>query len=66
MSSEALALFEDAGGERLVYIGEPKGGKTGDDAFFDALSARWRLESEDPQFVSWWRDADVAQGWVRI
>lgn len=66
MSSNALTLFEDAGGERLVYIGEPKGGKTGNDAFFDALSARWRLESVDPHFVSWWRDADVAQGWVRI
>ncbi|MFG1850815.1 hypothetical protein ACGFJT_03160 [Actinomadura geliboluensis] len=66
MSSEALTLFEDAGGERLIYIGEPRGGKTGNDAFFDALSARWRLESEDPQFVSWWRDADVAQGWARI
>jgi hypothetical protein len=66
MSSEALTAFEDAGGERLVYIGEPKGGKTGNDDFFDALSARWRLVSVDPQFVSWWTDADVAQGWVRI
>ncbi|WP_412516470.1 hypothetical protein K8Z49_37855 [Actinomadura madurae] len=65
MSSEALTLFEDAGGERLVYIGEPKGGKTGNDAFFDALSARWMLDSVDPHFVSWWTDADVAQGWVR-
>ncbi|GGP92161.1 hypothetical protein BKA00_000451 [Actinomadura coerulea] len=65
MSSEALTLFEEAGGERLVYIGERKGGKTGNDAFFTALSARWRLESVDPHFVSWWTDADVAQGWVR-
>ncbi|SFP67018.1 hypothetical protein SAMN04489713_11675 [Actinomadura madurae] len=66
MSSEALTLYEDAGGERLVYIGEPRGGKTGNDAFFDALSARWRLDSLDPHFVSWWTDRDVAQGWVRI
>ena len=66
MSSAALSAYEDAGGERLVYIGEPRGGKTGNDAFFDALSVRWRLESVDPHFVSWWRDADVAQGWVRI
>ena len=65
MASEALASFEEAGGERLVYIGEPKGGKTGDDAFFDALSARWKLGSVDPQYVSWWNLADVAQGWVR-
>ncbi|TDB87049.1 hypothetical protein [Actinomadura sp. 7K534] len=66
MSSEALTLYEDAGGERLVYIGEPRGGKTGNDAFFDALSDRWRLDSVDPHFVSWWTDGDMAQGWVRI
>ncbi|MES9607618.1 hypothetical protein [Actinomadura sp. NPDC000929] len=66
MSSEALALFEAAGGERLVYIGESKGGKTGNDAFFDALAARWKLDAVDQHFVSWWTDADVAQGWVRI
>lgn len=65
MASDALAAFERAGGERLIYIGEPKGGKTGDDAFFDALSARWRLETADVRFVSWWNLADMAQGWVR-
>ncbi|WP_283139726.1 hypothetical protein [Rhizohabitans arisaemae] len=65
MSSEALASFEKAGGERLIYIGEPKGGKTGNEAFFDTLSARWRLDSVDPHFVSWWRESDIAQGWVR-
>jgi hypothetical protein len=65
MASEALAAFELAGGDQLLYIGEPKGGKTGDDAFFDALSARWKLESVDSRFVSWWNLADVAQGWVR-
>lgn len=65
MASSALARFERAGGDRLVYIGEPKGGKTGDDAFFDALSARWALESVDERFVSWWNLEDAAQGWVR-
>ncbi|GII03089.1 hypothetical protein [Planobispora takensis] len=65
MASEALSSFERAGGKRLVYIGEPKGGKTGNDAFFDALAARWSLDSVDPHFVSWWTEADVAQGWVR-
>jgi hypothetical protein len=38
---------------------------TGDDAFFDGLSAGWTLESEDAKFVSWWNLLDVAQGWVR-
>ncbi|MGW5689336.1 hypothetical protein [Nonomuraea sp. NPDC003754] len=65
MSFEALTTFEEAAGERLIYIGEPKGGKTGNDAFFDALEARWKLDSVDPYFVSWWAEADVAQGWVR-
>lgn len=65
MASEALAEFEQAGGRRLIFIGEPKGGKTGDDAFFDALSATWDLESQDTRFVSWWDLQDVAQGWVR-
>ncbi|WP_040827753.1 hypothetical protein [Nocardia jiangxiensis] len=65
MASEALANFEAAGGERLLYIGEPKGGKTGDDAFFDALAAGWKLETVDEEFVSWWNLSDIAQGWVR-
>jgi hypothetical protein len=65
MASEALAAFEQAGGQRLIFMGQPKGGMTGDDAFFDALSAGWRLESEDAQYVAWWNIADIAQGWVR-
>ncbi|WP_063020318.1 hypothetical protein [Nocardia niwae] len=65
MASKALAAYEDAGGERVVFIGEPKGGKTGDDDFFDGLTSRWRLETHDQQYVSWWNLADVAQGWVR-
>lgn len=65
MASKALHAFEEAGGERLVYLGESKGGKTGDDAFFDRLDETWRLESQDPHYVSWWNLADVGQGWVR-
>jgi hypothetical protein len=65
MASDTLAAFERAGGNRLIYIGEPKGGKTGNDRFFDALAERWTLESTDSQFVSWWNLGDVAQGWVR-
>lgn len=65
MASEALAAFESAGGERLVYVGEPRGGKTGDTAFFDALASRWKLDSSDRSYVSWWNLADAAEGWVR-
>jgi hypothetical protein len=65
MASEALATFEKAGGRRLIFMGQPRGGMTGDDAFFDGLAAGWELASEDTQFVSWWNLADVAQGWVR-
>ncbi|WP_280460141.1 hypothetical protein [Nocardia carnea] len=64
MASEGLKLFESRGGRRLIYVGEPKGGKTGDDAFFDRLSDAWVIESEDAQYVSWWNLDDVAQGWV--
>ncbi|MBP2322413.1 hypothetical protein JOF56_002798 [Kibdelosporangium banguiense] len=65
MASQALGEFERLGGERLVFIGEPQGGKTGDDAFFDALSTAWTLESQDEQYVSWWNLCDVTQGWAR-
>jgi hypothetical protein len=65
MASEALAAFEESGGRRLIFMGQPRGGMTGDDAFFDALAAGWELASEDEQFVSWWNLGDVAQGWVR-
>ena len=61
MASQALTDFEKFGGDRLIFIGEPKGGKTGDDAFFDALSAGWKLESQDERFVSWWNLNDVAR-----
>ncbi|MGH3762737.1 hypothetical protein [Actinophytocola sp.] len=65
MASAALATFENSGGRRLIFIGQPKGGMTGDDAFFDSLKIGWELASEDARFVSWWNLADVAQGWVR-
>ena len=65
MASEALAAFEKSGGTRLIFIGQAQGGMTGDDAFFNALSEGWKLESEDAQFVSWWNLKDVAQGWMR-
>jgi hypothetical protein len=65
MASQALSDFDKAGGSRLIFIGEPRGGKTGDDAFFDALSATWKLDSQDAQHVSWWNLGDTAQAWVR-
>lgn len=65
MASEALAAFERVGGDRLILVGEPKGGKTGDDAFFDALGKHWQLSSRDDRYVSWWNSTDVALGWTR-
>jgi hypothetical protein len=65
MAADALAAFEAAGGERLILIGEPRGGMNATDAFFDALTGGWRLASADPDFVSWWNLSDVAQAWVR-
>jgi len=63
MSSEALEKFGNAGGRHLIYIGEPRGGKTGNDSFFDCLDSAWTLESTDPSFVSWWNLGDIAQIW---
>jgi hypothetical protein len=65
MASESLATFEESGGCRLIFVGQSRGGMTGDEAFFDALSAGWEPAGEDARFVSWWNLADVAQGWVR-
>lgn len=53
------------GGDGLIFVGQPRGGMTGDAAFFDALATDWELASEDPRHVSWWNLADVAQGWAR-
>ncbi|MFD3510876.1 hypothetical protein [Nocardia sp. NPDC058666] len=64
MASDALAGFEQDGGTRLVFVGEPQGGKTGDDAFFARLAERWELVAEDADYVAWFRNCDVAQGWV--
>jgi hypothetical protein len=66
MASTALTEFAKAGGHELVFVGEPQGGKTGDEAFFAELTARWQLADQDEQFVSWWNLADTAQYWRAI
>ncbi|WP_280431695.1 hypothetical protein [Nocardia brasiliensis] len=65
MASTALGEYSAAGGDLLIYVGELKGGKTGDDAFFDVLAREWQLDSQDDRFVSWWNLGDVAQCWRR-
>lgn len=65
MSARVLADYAAAGGDRLIFVGEPKGGKTGTDEFFDQLAVEWMLQSQDESFVSWWNLGDVAQCWIR-
>lgn len=65
MASECLIDFENSGGTEVIFVGEPQGGKTGDDQFFELLATRWKLTSQDPNFVSWWNLKDVAQHWTR-
>lgn len=65
MASAALELFERRGGHRLIYIGEPKGGNTGDESFFDRLSRNWLFADEERQYVSWWNSTDRARSWIR-
>lgn len=38
MVSDALKIFK---GNKLIYIGEPEGGCTGDESFFDILEKYW-------------------------
>ena len=65
MASTVLERFTEAGGRRLIYIGEPQGGKTGDDAFFHALKNGWKRQSVDSQYVRWWNLNDQAGYWER-
>ena len=64
MAHNALKAYERRGGDRLVYVGEHDG-RCADEAFFDRLSANWRLLDEDTSYVRWWNLNDVAQCWVR-
>lgn len=58
MAAECLACYP---GTRLVYIGEDRGGWTGDAAFFDRLFADWReIASHRPR--QWWGVHD----WIRV
>ncbi|WP_073847607.1 hypothetical protein [Amycolatopsis sp. CB00013] len=65
MASDSLHAFEKAGGAEMIYVGEPKGGKTANDQFFDLLSKNWTLRSQDANFVSWWNLKDTAQFWTK-
>jgi hypothetical protein len=65
MASTTLTAYQNAGGSLLVYIGEPRGGRTADSAFFDTLEAGWTLLDQDPGYVSWWNLDDRAQCWQR-
>ncbi len=65
MSLDALLAYERADGDRVIYIGEPRGGRTGSEDFFDRLSSTWELVDEDPHFVTWWNLSDQAQCWSR-
>lgn len=63
MALDVLRQFEAAGGRQLLFVGQHKGGMTGSDAFFDRLTANWRLIDRDDDFVAWWNLKDVAEFW---
>ncbi|WP_063016757.1 hypothetical protein [Nocardia niwae] len=65
MASTTLAGYQDAGGSLLIYIGQPRGGRTAGSAFFDTLEAGWALLDQDPDYVSWRNLGDRAQCWQR-
>ncbi|MEU4526376.1 hypothetical protein AB0F52_47590 [Amycolatopsis sp. NPDC024027] len=47
MASKALINFEESGGTDLIFIGEPQGGKTGDERFFELLSQGWKVHHQE-------------------
>jgi hypothetical protein len=61
---DCLATYQDAGGQTLVYVGEPRGGCTAADAFFDLLAAHWR-EAEHVPLPTWPRFRDSLRVFVR-
>ena len=63
MSIDALEAFERGGGTRLIYVGEPRDGRTGCPDFFDRLDSAWHLVDTDDHFVTWWNLRDQAQCW---
>ena len=65
MASRALTAYERRGGDRLIYIGETEGGRSGGTEFFRGLNERWRLIDQDPSHVVWQGLHDVAQCWQR-
>ena len=46
--SETLTYFEEGNGEFFIYIGEGRGGCTGDDRFHDILELHFRLVDSYP------------------
>jgi hypothetical protein len=64
MADLALRRFEQAGGERLIYIGEHAGGCTGDDRFHDQLAKRWQ-ETDTLALPQWPMVHDYLSVWVR-
>jgi hypothetical protein len=40
-ADNCLAAYEEAGGHTFIYVGEPQGGCTGDDAFHERLFSSW-------------------------
>lgn len=47
----ALSLYK---GDLLIYAGEPWGGCTADDGFYELLEAEWGVISVSQKHVAWW------------
>ncbi len=51
-TGKALAHYTEKGGTKVVYVGEGRGGCTGDDLFHTILDEQW-LEIEDLRILQW-------------
>lgn len=64
MAAMALGDYAEAGGTRLIYIGEDEGGCTADPDFFSALYAGWTRVAEHA-LPQWSGMHDQIQVWDR-
>ena len=64
MAYDALYGYTEAGGRRVVYVGESRGGCTGDDAFHEMLALRYEW-SDGVSLPQWYGLHDTLTVWER-
>lgn len=66
MALDALTAYRDAGGNRLVYVGEGWGGCTGDDAFHGVINGPDWTETHELAIPQWFGINDRLSAYERV